>query len=91
MNVRDVVPFIQRVNALNFSPFLCLGVFLQFPKPMNNRLGLLDGGSVRRKAEYKQTSVPLVGFEPTTLVFEQVKRVHALNHAVTVISSSLLR
>jgi hypothetical protein len=34
-----------------------------------------------------QTSMPQVGFEPKTPVFRQVKTVHALDHAATVISS----
>jgi hypothetical protein len=32
-----------------------------------------------------QTSMPEVGFEPTILVFEQAKIIHALNRAATVI------
>jgi hypothetical protein len=32
-----------------------------------------------------QISMPRVGFEPTILVFERAKRVHALDCAVTVI------
>jgi hypothetical protein len=32
-----------------------------------------------------QTSIPRVGFEPATPVFERVKLVHALNRAGTVI------
>jgi hypothetical protein len=32
-----------------------------------------------------QTSMPRVGFEPATLVFEQAKTVHALDRATTVI------
>jgi hypothetical protein len=52
----------------------------------------LDRGSAHRKASnYKQnkrtqTSVPLVGFEPTILVFEREKTVHALDFAADVIS-----
>jgi hypothetical protein len=30
-----------------------------------------------------KTSIPLVGFEPTTLVFERAKTVHALDRAAT--------
>jgi hypothetical protein len=32
-----------------------------------------------------QTSISLVGFEPTTPMFEQAKTVHALDRAATVI------
>jgi hypothetical protein len=32
-----------------------------------------------------QTSMPRVGFEPTTPVFERAKTVHALDRAITVI------
>jgi hypothetical protein len=38
----------------------------------------------------KQTSMPRVGFEPTTLVFQQAKTVHALDRVpttITVVSS----
>jgi hypothetical protein len=31
--------------------------------------------------------MPRVGFEPMTLVFKQVKTVHALDHTATVIAS----
>jgi hypothetical protein len=34
--------------------------------------------------------VPLVGFEPTILVFERAKTVHALDRAATVISTKIL-
>jgi hypothetical protein len=34
-----------------------------------------------------QTSMPRLGFEPTTPVFERAKTVHALDRATTVISS----
>jgi hypothetical protein len=37
-----------------------------------------------------QTSMPLVGFEPTIPVFERAKTVHALDHAATVVSSHLV-
>jgi hypothetical protein len=36
-----------------------------------------------------QTSMPGVGFEPTIPVFEQVKTVHALERAATVIGATL--
>jgi hypothetical protein len=35
--------------------------------------------------ERTQTSIPRVGFEPTTPVFERAKTVHALDRATTVI------
>jgi hypothetical protein len=35
-----------------------------------------------------KTSMPRVGLEPTTPLFEQAKTVHALDRAVTVISPS---
>jgi hypothetical protein len=59
----------------------------------------LDGGSVRRKAatytgqhthtqnKRRQISMPRVGFEPMIPAFEQVKTVHALDRAATVIGS----
>jgi hypothetical protein len=56
----------------------------------------LDGRSTGRKAatytpnntnqnKRTQTSMPLVGFEPTIPVFERAKTVHALDRATTVI------
>jgi hypothetical protein len=39
----------------------------------------LDGGAARRKAvTYTQTSMPRVGFDPTTPVFERMKTVSML-------------
>jgi hypothetical protein len=35
----------------------------------------------------RQTSMPQLGFQPTTPVFEQVKTVHALDNAATVIGN----
>jgi hypothetical protein len=52
----------------------------------------LDGASACRKASTytqnkpTQTSMPPVGFEPTTPVFERVKTVHALDRAATVMA-----
>jgi hypothetical protein len=40
--------------------------------------------------KHKQTSIPLVGFEFTTPVFEWAKTVHALDRAATVIDSLFL-
>jgi hypothetical protein len=59
----------------------------------------LDGGSVHRKAaiytqnnttqnKCTETSMPRVGFEPTTPVLEQEKMVHTLGDEATVISSN---
>jgi hypothetical protein len=55
----------------------------------------LDAGSALRKAatytqyntqnKRRQTSMPEVGFDPTTPVFERTKTVHALDGAATVI------
>jgi hypothetical protein len=54
-------------------------------------VGLLDGGSARRKAatytqnKRTQTSIPQVGFEPKIPMFERAKTVHALDRAATAI------
>jgi hypothetical protein len=55
----------------------------------------MDGGSARSKAAtYTQnnidteTSMPLVGFEPTIAAFERAKIVHALDRAATMIGSN---
>jgi hypothetical protein len=60
---------------------------------LRQSVGLLGWGSARRKAatyhkqnKYRQTSMPLVGFEPTIPAFERAKTFHALNRAATVIS-----
>jgi hypothetical protein len=51
----------------------------------------LDGGSARHKTatytqnKHTQTSMLLVGFEPTTQIFERAKTVHALDRAASVI------
>jgi hypothetical protein len=64
---------------------------LQFLNPIHSRQDSLDGESARLKAatytqnKRTQTSMPRVGFEPTTPVFERAKTVHALGRAVTVI------
>jgi hypothetical protein len=53
----------------------------------------LDGGSASRKAatytqnKFTQTSMPLLGFEPTTTALERAKTIHALDRAATVIES----
>jgi hypothetical protein len=54
-------------------------------------VGLLERGSARRKPATQtqnirtQTSMPLVGLEPTITVLEKAKAVHALDPADTVI------
>jgi hypothetical protein len=53
----------------------------------------MDGGSARRKATTStqtqnkdtQTSMPQVGFEPTTPIFGRPKTVHAFDRTITVI------
>jgi hypothetical protein len=56
----------------------------------------LDGGSAHRKAatytqnKRTETSVPRVGLEPTTPVFERAKTVHDLERAATVFGVSSL-
>jgi hypothetical protein len=53
------------------------------------------GKSIRRKThtytqnKRTQTYIPWVRFEPTSQAFEQVKTVHALDYAVTVIGSMI--
>jgi hypothetical protein len=57
----------------------------------------LDEWSTRRKAatytgqlkrkKRRQTSLPLVGFEPTIPVFERAKTFHTLDNATTVIGA----
>jgi hypothetical protein len=60
----------------------------------------LGGGSARRKAaaytqsnttqnRLTQTSIPRMGFEHTTPMFERAKTVHALDRAATVIGTSM--
>jgi hypothetical protein len=41
--------------------------------------------TAQRENKRAQTTMPLVGFEPTILVFERAKTLHALKRAVTVI------
>jgi hypothetical protein len=67
----------------------------QFLNHIHCRYDSLDGRSARRKAttytqnKCTQTSMPLVGFEPTIPVFERTKTVHALDRAATVIGDFL--
>jgi hypothetical protein len=66
----------------------------QFLHLINSRQNSLDGGSACRKAATythnytnrinAQTSMPRVGFKPTTPVFERAKTVHASDRAATV-------
>jgi hypothetical protein len=64
---------------------------IQFLDPIHSRQDSLDGGSARRKAatytqnERTQTSMPLVGLEPTIPASERAKTLHDLYRAVTVI------
>jgi hypothetical protein len=44
--------------------------------------------TTQKQNKRTQTSIPLVGFEPTIPVFERAKTVHALDLAVTVIGRS---
>jgi hypothetical protein len=54
-------------------------------------IGLLGRGSAHRKAAtytgQHRTAMPKVGFEPTNLVFERAKTVHALERAATTIGT----
>jgi hypothetical protein len=68
----------------------------QILNPIHSRQDSLDGGSARRKvATYTQNkrtqaSMPLVGFEPTTPVFERAKTVHVLDPAATLAGAHLI-
>jgi hypothetical protein len=42
-------------------------------------------GTAQTQNKHTQTSMPQVGFEPTTPVFERAKTVHALDRVATVI------
>jgi hypothetical protein len=64
-----------------------VGIWLPFKflYLLHSQQDSLDGGSARRKAATytqdstnPQTSMPQVGLEPTTSVFERAKTVHAL-------------
>jgi hypothetical protein len=73
-------------------PFVGPRPLFQFLDPIHSRWNSLDGGSACRKAstytqnKRTQASMPLMGFEPTIPAFERTKTVHAVNHAVTVVS-----
>jgi hypothetical protein len=79
------------------SPFVGPGPLFQFLDLFIQSVELLGWGSARRKAttythrtaqthnKRKQTSMPLVGFEPTIPVFERANTVHALDRAATAI------
>jgi hypothetical protein len=43
--------------------------------------------TTQTRNKHTQTSMPRVEFEATTPVFEQVKTIHALDHAATVIGT----
>jgi hypothetical protein len=78
-----------------WSPWWTLASVLHFLNQIDSRQHPLGGGSARRKADTytwqhkhnkrRQTSIPCVGFETTTPVFERAKTVHALDRAATVI------
>jgi hypothetical protein len=68
---------------------------------VHSRYDSLDGGSALCKAaaytqgntnteKRKQTSMPLVGYEPTIPVFEWAKTVHALDRATTMIGNYVM-
>jgi hypothetical protein len=68
---------------------------------LDSRWNSLDEGSARRKGFYlhtttqtqnkrTQTSMPLVGLEPTIPVSERTKTVHALDRAATVIGHMIM-
>jgi FAD synthase len=42
---------------------------------------------IQTQNKHQQTSIPLVGFEPTIPEFERAKAVHALDRAATVIGN----
>jgi hypothetical protein len=71
--------------------FAALGRFFQFIN-LRQSIGLLDGGSARRKAatytqnKRIQTSVLSVGFELTIQAFERAKTIHALDRTANVLS-----
>jgi hypothetical protein len=46
---------------------------------------LLIHSTIQTQNKRTHTSMPRLGFEPTTIVFERAKRVHALNLVATVI------
>jgi hypothetical protein len=79
-----------------YRPLLDFGCFFSFlllyAVCRTPRMGdqLLQGRYLHRKIQTKnkrtQTSMPWLGFEPTTPVFEQARTVRALARAVTVIS-----
>jgi hypothetical protein len=84
--------FRLRVNIfMPLQPSVGPRPLLQFLDPIHSRQDSLDGGSARRKAatytqnKRTQTSMPLVGFEPTIPALERAKTVHALELAATVI------
>jgi hypothetical protein len=50
-----------------------------------------QGRYLHKQKKRKHESMPWVGFEPTTPVFEQAKTVHALARAATVIGHGILQ
>jgi hypothetical protein len=82
--------------SLRLSSPLDLGRFFSFLILYTISRISLDRGSARRKAatytqnKRTQTSIPWVGFEPTTPAFEQAKTIHALDRAATVIGGHAL-
>jgi hypothetical protein len=83
------------------QPFVGPWSLFQFLNPIHSRKDFLDGGSpvarplpTHRTTEIQnkstQTSMPRVGFEPTTLVFEREKAFHVLDRAATMIGKFLL-
>jgi hypothetical protein len=69
--------------ALQFLVVPC--PLFQFRNPRHSQQDSLDRGAARRKARCTQTSIPRLGLEPTTTVFERAKAVHASDRAATVI------
>jgi hypothetical protein len=82
---------IQSFESWRFFGFLILYSVGRTPwtgdQPVARPLHTL--GTTQTQNKRTQTSMPWVGFEPTILVFERTKKVHALDRAATVIGWDL--
>jgi hypothetical protein len=74
--------------SMALQPFVGPWPPFQFLNLFTQSVGLLGRESAHRTTQTQnkrtQTSMPQVGFEPKTRVFERAKTIHALNRAVTV-------
>jgi hypothetical protein len=83
-------------SSMALQPFVGLWPYVQFRNPYTQSVGLLGRGISPSQGRYlhpgqhKQnkrtpTSMPFMGFEPTTPVFKRAKTIHVLDRGATVI------